>query len=303
MVVYTQNKRALARTRAKSRERRGMFSKFGAKNKTVSVDAFGVSVKSNIRYGDTKNATFDLYRAGEGRLPVVVHFTDAPAKTERAAYAEMASAIAAKGTAVAVAGASGESGEKNLECFTEMEEYLRVSLAGERMDPNAVFFSGDGTGAWTVLQAARRCIENGERYPVKPRGVLIFSGVTEPMELARMDLRAARSALKYGFGVRKGEGEIPESAVRDLPSDFPPVFFLHSDSDMLSYSQTSALKSGLKRAGVVTSEYRVVYRSLKRDFYLHPACLPEARSAVCAAYRFISKILKNEFDKSEYTEI
>ena len=125
MVVYTQNKRALARTRAKSRERRGMFSKFGAKNKTVSVDAFGVSVKSNIRYGDTKNATFDLYRAGEGRLPVVVHFTDAPAKTERAAYAEMASAIAAKGTAVAVAGASGESGEKNLECFTEMEEYRR----------------------------------------------------------------------------------------------------------------------------------------------------------------------------------
>ena len=59
----------------------------------------GLTVRSNIKYGD-KHA-FDVYRAGEERLPVVVHFAGAESGY-RDSYAGMASYLARLGFAVVV---------------------------------------------------------------------------------------------------------------------------------------------------------------------------------------------------------
>ena len=133
-------------------------------------------------------------------------------------------------------------------------------------------------------------------YPRSPRYV-------EPGELARLDLRSAKNALKYGFGVHGSADTIPESAVKEICPGFPPVFFLHSDADNLSFSQTAQLRSALKRAEVKYSEYRAAYRNVKRDFYLDAGSRPEADSALAAAARFADKCLNNELRIDEYTEI
>ena len=271
--------------------------------KTESANDFGVAVKTNVRYGDYKNAVCDVYRLGEGRLPVIVHFIDEPEKRDRAEYAAMASAIAAKGRAFVVAGLSGESRESTLNCAKQMSEYLKLAGAGEKLDVNAVFFSGDGTGAWTALKAAGAALREEKGFPVKPVGVMLFSGVVEPLELARLDMRAARSMLKYGFGIQSGADRVPESAVNEITSDFPPVFFLHSDYDNISYSQTAQLRTALKRAATGCSEYRATYKILKRDFYLEAGRRAEADSALEAVKRFSDKCLSGADFANEYTEI
>ena len=308
MVIYKSGnfRRGFAHARdAETRKKeKNMFLKaLHRRIKTESANEFGVSVKTNVRYGDYADAVCDVYRLGEGRLPVIVHFTDSPGKSDRSDYSAMASAIAAKNKVFVVAKTSVESLKAMTDCLRQMEEYLKLSGAGEKMDVNTLFFSGDGTGAWSALKAAGAATRGEPGFSIKPTGVMLFSGIPEPMELARLDLRSAKNALKYGFGVHGSADTIPESAVKEICPGFPPVFFLHSDADNLSFSQTAQLRSALKRAEVKYSEYRAAYRNVKRDFYLDAGSRPEADSALAAAARFADKCLNNELRIDEYTEI
>ena len=128
-----------------------------------------------------------------------------------------------------------------------------------------------------------------------------FSGVYEPMELAKLDYKGARRALKYGFGIGK-EGTMADGVVSLITENSPPVFFAHSDGDGLSYAETMLLKTALRRNGVAYSEFRAAFRRAKFDFY-KKAASPEGAAALRAAARFMTAVTdKTEFS-GEYTEI
>lgn len=257
----------------------------------------GLTVRSNIKYGD-KHA-FDVYRAGEERLPVVVHFAGAESG-DRDSYAGMASYLARLGFAVVVTELPGGGAEENLTAARQLFEHLKFWGAGEKLDINSTFFSGDGTGAWTAFTAGLK-VDPEDNYYIKPMGLIGFSGVYEPMELAKLDYKGARRALKYGFGIGK-EGTMADGVVSLITENSPPVFFAHSDGDGLSYAETMLLKTALRRNGVVYSEFRAAFRRAKFDFY-KKAASPEGAAALRAAARFMTAVTdKTEFS-GEYTEI
>ena len=257
----------------------------------------GVSARQNLKYGDRHY--FDVYRVGGEKLPVVVHFTGS-GQEDRYPYAQMASAISAAGFAVVVASLPGSSAEDNLETVLQLSEHLKFWGAGEKLDLGSTFFSGDGTGAWTAFTAGLRSFEDG-RFCIKPIGLLGFSGIYEPIELAKLDYRLANRALKNAFGIGK-EGNLPEGVVRLIGESCPPIFFAHSDADNLSYSQTLLLKTAIRRAGVPYSEYHAAFRRVKQDFYKRPSA-PEGASVSAAAVRFMTEVLKKADFHGEYTEI
>ena len=256
----------------------------------------GVSQRLNLKYGD--GHSFDVYRMGEERAPVVVHFSGAKPE-ERSKYAPMASRLAKSGFAVMVTSLPGQSGEDNVGTAKAFAEHLKFWGAGEKLELNSVFFSGDLAGAWTAFTAGLKACAD-ESFFLKPIGLLGFSGVYEPMELAKLDFRAARKMIKTGFGVGK-EGTLPEGVARLFTENSPPVFFAHSDADNLSFAGTAQLKSAIRRTGVPCSEYRAAFSVVRRDFYLKPDSAAGA-SVSAAAVRFMSKVLKGDF-KGEYTEI